>query len=300
MAFRDFSKYIYEFNALDMRLPDKSDQIKYYNKWMRNYSIIFKSDYNFVGIEWDLRCRKALREIFTSATFFIEAKKTLEMSCFSSYYFCLYYSLFHAIYSVIFLDSHLSIENLINVTHRNIINLFHSKFCNAKTDAMSREIKPLFESLKYRREYYSYVTPFNNIFSHEEDMKHLERALIDCYQLSCFHSLLIECSYGKNVGKITRFKSGDEVYEFNKLFNKLFSKQDSNSENLLDPSSKILWGELMKWGFEPEYFVLDLEHQFDEFHTYDNFQEENEHSLNITDIWSFIYSSITIAPEDLK
>ena len=104
MAFRDYSEYIFGFKALDLKKPDIIEQKKYYNKWMQKYSVVFNGDDNFQGIEWDLRCKKALREIFSSATFFMEAKKNLEMGCFSSYYFGLYYSLFHAIYSVIFLD----------------------------------------------------------------------------------------------------------------------------------------------------------------------------------------------------
>ena len=75
MAFQDFSRYIFGFSALDTKMPDIIDQRKYYDRWMCKYSYIFSSDDNFHGIEWDLRCRKTLREIFSSATFFMEAKK---------------------------------------------------------------------------------------------------------------------------------------------------------------------------------------------------------------------------------
>ena len=122
MAFRDYSKYIFGFGALDLKMPDTIEQKKYYNRWMQKYSVVFNGDDNFQGIEWDLRCKKALREIFSSATFFMEAKKNLEMGCFSSYYFGLYYSLFHAIYSVIFLDVNSSMDKLFDITHKNIIN----------------------------------------------------------------------------------------------------------------------------------------------------------------------------------
>lgn len=76
MPFADFSNYRFVFNKLDVNSKISDDQIKYYNKWMKKYSQIFKNeDKSLIAIEWDLRCRKALREFFSSATFFIEAKK---------------------------------------------------------------------------------------------------------------------------------------------------------------------------------------------------------------------------------
>lgn len=125
MSFKDFSSYNFGFNRLDAKLKNSDDQNKYYNKWMKKYNKIFKSkEKSLIVIEWDLRCRKALHEIFSSATFFIEAKKNLEMKCFSSYYFCLYYSLFHAIYSSIFLDVESDINKLLSITHKKLsINL---------------------------------------------------------------------------------------------------------------------------------------------------------------------------------
>lgn len=89
MSFQNFSNYRFAFNRLDSKLASPDAQKRYYNKWMQKYATIFKGEEKVsVAVEWDLRCRKALREIFSSATFFIEAKKDLEMKCFSSYYFC--------------------------------------------------------------------------------------------------------------------------------------------------------------------------------------------------------------------
>lgn len=220
------------------------------------------------------------------------------MKCFSSYYFCLYYSLFHAIYSSVFLDVNSDINSLLNITHRNIINIFISAFGNSKSDIMTREIETLFVNLKYRSEYYSYVTPFNNIFNYEEDLKILREILLDCYQLTSFHSLMIEKSYCKNIGKITKFTNEDEVYEFDVLFHNLFSKKDEVGKNKLDSSCEFLRGELLQYGFKPEYISLDLEHQFDEFHTYDGFYagDNNKDALKISDIWLFVAEALMQNP----
>ncbi len=55
---------------------------------------------------------------------------------------------------------------------------------------------------------------FNNLFDYEEDLKKLEQILLDCYQLTSFHSLMIEKSYQKKYGKVTRFTNADEIYEY--------------------------------------------------------------------------------------
>lgn len=291
MSFKDYSGYIYGFDLLDQRLSEKASQEKYYNKWMRKYADIFNcKDVRITAIEWDLRCRKSLREIFSSATFFVEAVKTLEMRCFSSYYFCMYYSLFHAIYASIFLDADSNIDKLLGVTHRNIINIFKSAFANSKADIMAGDINLLFADLKYKREYYSYVTPFNNLFDYKQDLEVLRCVLKECYQLTSFHSLLVEKSYDKNVGKVIKLSNKNELNKFDNLFYCLFSKKDRMNEHKIDDSCIFLRNELLRYGFKPEYIVLDLDHQFDEFHTYDGFDDEqgSEDGLNISTIWSFV------------
>lgn len=76
MSFADFSNYRFGFNELDAKLKNLETQKKYYDKWMKKYAGIFKYNENsLTSIEWDLRCRKALREIFSSATFLLKHRK---------------------------------------------------------------------------------------------------------------------------------------------------------------------------------------------------------------------------------
>lgn len=119
-----------------------------------------------------------------------------------------------------------------------------------------------------------------------------------CYQLTSFHSLMIEKSYQKNIGKVTRFTNADEIYEFDELFHRLFSKKNETGKSRLDSSCEFLRGELLQYGFKPEYIALDLDHQFDEFHTYDGFYhgDSNKEALKITDIWTFVVSALMQAP----
>lgn len=295
MSFNDYSKYIFSFSRLDNLLPDISLQKHYYNKWMTKYSNIFKQDSTILqSMEWDLRCRKSLREIFSSATFFQEAKKNLEYKCFSSYYFSLYYSLFHAIYACIFLDTECKMSQLTGVTHRNIIKLFISAYGNTSKDIMSRQIENVFEELKYKREYYSYVTPFNNIFNITEDLNKLEPILLNCYQLAAMHSLFINTSYNKHIGSTQKIYSYEDKTIFEGMFNEFFAKKSPNNTFDLDSSCEYMKYEMLKYGIHPEYISIDLEHSFDEFHTYDNFYNDtvSENSLSIATIWNFIFQAL--------
>lgn len=295
MSFNDYSTYRFQFDRLDKRLADTNNQKRYFDKWMKKYSEIFKHEDTFlISMEWDLRCRKALREIFSSATFYQEAKKNIENRCFSSYYFCLYYSLFHAVYACIFLDTECTVPQLLDITHKNIIKLFISAYGNTSKDIMSHDVEILFENLKYRREYYSYVTPFNNLFNYTDDLKSLEPILLDCYQLASMHSLFINKSYTKQIHSVKKIHSPKEMYVFETLFNNFFSKKNPDKTTKLDPSSEYMKFEMIEFGFLPEYIALDLDHQYDEFHTYDGFYDgtTTDKPLIVTDIWSFVAQAL--------
>lgn len=295
MSFNDFSDYTIKFDRLDARISDPKRQNKYYLRWREKYANTFKTENKLlIAIEWDLRCKRALREIFSSATFYVEAKKNLEMRCFSSYYFCLYYALFHAMYSCAFLDTELTVNQLLEMTHSNLPNVFTSAHGNSKNDMLSRDVEELFVELRHKREYYSYFTPFNNLFDYREDLEKLEPVLLDCYQLTSFLSLIAEKSYRKNVGGITQIACSEDRLNFEALFSNMFSKQSPSGHNLLDSSCEILKGELLQHGLIPEYISLDIEHQFDEFHTYDNYYgyDSNESALNILDIWALVAKAL--------
>lgn len=293
ISFKIFSDYCYSFGMLDSEMPNLKEQEKYHNRWMQKYATIFKNADSSIGIEWDLRCRKALKEMFSSAMLYTECKKNLEMCCFSSYYFCLYYSMFHAIKSVLFFDTNTTIDKLLDKTHSSTIDTFAGAFANSKKDVLNKEVKMLFEEFKFKRECYSYQTPFNNLFNYEEDLQKLEKVLVQCYQLGSFHSLMVEKSYKKHNGHIIKLTDSDERNRFIILFNKIFSKKDLNGCYVLEDSCENLKNELLRYGCLPIYIALDLEHELDEFHTYDSFYKNScDHSLKITDIWSVLVKAL--------
>lgn len=285
MSFNRFSPYTANFSRLDKRIDDEANQQKYYNRWMLKYSRLFSKDNNWAVIEWDLRCRKALREIFSSATFYAEAKINLNMKCFSSYYFCLYYSLFHALYAALFLDTESTLDKLFDINHSNLITRFISAYGNTKDDIFDRYVEGLFKQFKYRREYYSYFTPLNNIFDPAEELDLLHNTILDCYQLVAFHSLMLQKSSHKHSNGIARITI-DYKEQFDTVFAQLFAKADEEGKLQFDDSAANVKAEITRYGAMPEYILLDLDHQFDEFHTYDSFYNDyNENMLQISDIW---------------
>ncbi|MBE5842695.1 MAG: hypothetical protein E7302_00790 [Butyrivibrio sp.] len=280
---------------MDKRISNEDDQKRYYDAWMKKYQEVFADITTEKAIEWDLRCAKSMREIFTSAEFLVEAKKCLETRCYSSYYFCLYYSLFHAIYACEFMDVDARIDTLDSITHSKLIKIFESAYCNGRNGIFSKDIISFFLELRYRREYYSYVTPFNNIFDFNDDIIKLEDHDKDCYQVACFHSLLVHRSYFRRGGKFEKIVNPQQYRYMEDLFERFFAKKSNEGKMMLDPAAENIRSEAIRDGFAPWYICLELDHQYDELHTYDGFYNMEYHGiepLNAADSYSVVYSAM--------
>ncbi|EPR07748.1 hypothetical protein [Ruminiclostridium papyrosolvens] len=190
------------FELLNKNIPDEKEQTKYYNNWMSRYSKIFKSCDENKLIEWTIRTRKSLKEIATSSTFFTEAQFAFQNGIYSAYYFLSYYSLFHAMLSTLYLDDKETVEKLININHSKVINCFSSNFAIGKKPIISFNAREHFETLKFLREYSSYSMPLNEFFMKNKDIinpqEFLEDDLMQCYQLTNFHSIMLKNSYENN------------------------------------------------------------------------------------------------------
>ena len=75
MGFEKYSKHFnVNFSYLNMTISDEILQEKYYQSYMTKYSNISKAKNENDIILWDVRLRRSLKEIFSSASFFIEAE----------------------------------------------------------------------------------------------------------------------------------------------------------------------------------------------------------------------------------
>ena len=142
MAFERFNKGIYSnFSYINRNIINYELQQKYYEKRMQEYSVVSKRNNKVDILEWAIRIRKSLKEIFTSALFYCESEKSKEYGCFASTYYLRYYSLFHAMLSNLFLDEKQSINELMETTHTKVVNCFQSNYCTNKFPIINNKIK---------------------------------------------------------------------------------------------------------------------------------------------------------------
>lgn len=291
MSFEDFSIYVFPFSRLDEKISDNDLQKKYYDRWMQKYAKNLNVGDASI-IEWNLRCHKAMREMFSSADFFVEAKICLENGCYSAYYFALYYSLFHAVYATLFMDTDTSIDSLLKITHTNLVNKFINAYCRGKPHLFNDDINEIVKNYRYRREYFSYCTPFNNIFNFEHDLAEVEQIILDYMQLTSFHSLMLSNSFNNTKLKIVKLNAGANAQYFWELIEKLFTKVNEVGKTVRDSAIDDFISECFRDGCRPEYIALDLDHQFDELHTYDWGHDIKDGGLKAADVYSVVYRAV--------
>lgn len=277
MSFESFNKGIYSnFSYLNKNIENCELQNKYYQKCMHAYSAISKRGDNNDIIEWSIRIRKSLKEIFTSALFYIESEKCEIDGCFASTYYLRYYSLFHAMLSNLFLDEKQNISDLMDINHTKVANCFVSNYCSNSFPIIDKEIKENFNILKFMREYYSYTMPMNEIFNHgrsgrwDEKIINLKEKIIQCFQLANFLVVCIENSFFKNFTTYLKIDENNKVI-FNEIFKMVNGKKGPNSTQvILDDADRNECRESLKDGVSIDNYNLDLEHFCDEFRSYDS------------------------------
>lgn len=298
MAFEKYSRYgNTNFCLLNAIMPDEKAQKIYYERWMTRYAKLFKDGNDENIIEWDLRTRKAMKEVLTSASFYVEATCVYKSSCFSASYYLMYYSLFHAMLSSLWLDDKQTIDNLIVINHSKIANCFFSNFCTPKQSLISNDIQDLWEDLRFLREYYSYSMPLNDMFDEELDIEKLtqklKKKITQCFQITSLHSVMFENSFGKH-GRLVKINNDNWVF-FWTLFDKVNGKKHSKTKTyLLDPADKSARSELINNACGIECITLDIEHHFDEFRGYHGVVEAvtEPKIFNVSDIWTLVWKSI--------
>lgn len=298
MALEEFSKYCnVNFSYLNQNMSDLNKQKKYYQKYVEKYNSISKKNNRNDIILWDVRLRKSLKEIFTSAAFFVEGQYVYEQNCFTSYYFLMYYSLFHAMLATLFLDEKLTVEELMDINHSKVLNCFVSNHCTSKFPIIKSEIKYHFEILKYMREYYSYSMPMNEFFEEIEGLenpkKFIENDIKQCFQLANFLSVCLENSFVKHFQRVTKINQ-DSMYYLIELFKKVNGKPHPTRKgrHLIEYSDENALNERLTWGCQVAYLNLDLEHFTDEFRTYPGDLDKSENTINIAEIWNVVYSAL--------
>ena len=72
-------------------------------------------------------------------------------------------------------------------------------------------------------------------------------------------------------------------------------KPNAERRNSTDPAIDNWKHELLRDGARPTYIALELDHQYDELHTYDGFYDDkykSEDAVKSGDIYSLVYEAI--------
>ncbi len=154
------------------------------------------------------------------------------------------------------------------------------------------DIDAIVKKYRYRREYFSYCTPFNNIFNFEHDLAEVEQIILDYMQLTSFHSLMLSNSFNNTKLKIVKLNAGANAQFFWELIEKLFTKVNEVGKTVRDSAINNFISESFRDGCRPEYIALDLDYQSDELHTYDWGHDIKDGGLKAADVYSVVYRAV--------
>lgn len=295
MGFDDINQYgLGQFDSIKEKFNTAQDQDSYYQKWMRNYSEMFKTSNDLNVIEWKVREWRAIKEIYASAIFYKETQFALENRCIASYYFSAYYSIFHAMLSAICLDTNITLNQISDINHSKVGKQFKNTYCHGKNSILSEDIYEFFNKAKYLREYYSYTPPLNMSFYDSSYLENLKQFLIQCFQLTSLQSLILEKSNKHSCSR--KIVTHEQYLHVLQSFNKLVSKPsiDENNKYILDPADLNVRNDILKYGIDFQFIALQLDHTFDEFRLYDDSPKffHTDNGIKTNSIYSFIYNSI--------
>lgn len=200
--------------------------------------------------------------MYNSSQMFIEAKKTKEIGCIIGHFFLCYYSLFHAMQSLLFLNVNLDSEKILDLSHNEVKKYFEDFYCKGKDSIMPPSIINLFVILKDYRELYSYTMPFNHPQEVIIEMDTLKYYITLCFQLLSLNSFILS----KSQRGILAFDSNLREY-----FERCCYKKDSTSENLIkDDADMNFWYQFKKYGTDFTPYAIDIEFDMDEYGGYDS------------------------------
>lgn len=231
-----YTKKGYEFDTslMDSCIPDKNKQILYYSDWVSQYKTALHECSPDNMAEWVIRSNKSIWSMFSSAEILVEAENCLANNCFVSFYFCLYYSLFHAIYSLLYMTPALKLNDLYRISHSTLINNFKNHFTQ-QHDMFDSSAIDFFYELKNKREYYSYNSPMNLVFENTtEDLTKTKSMVLTMYQTLFFHSfiaqnessIILTDSSTTSAIKHCRITNLEDRIGFQESFTKFFSNVD--------------------------------------------------------------------------
>jgi uncharacterized protein (UPF0332 family) len=112
--------------------------------------------------EWGWRCFKTMRSLLFSALLYVESKRAQKDKYPDAIYcYSLYYSLFHASFSLLCMHPQIQINHLMRISHSQLMKLVENKF--VQTGVLPDSFTKSLEKLKVVRELTSYFAPLGGL-----------------------------------------------------------------------------------------------------------------------------------------
>lgn len=288
--FEDYIKDLpSNFSELNQYANEKGIIDRYYSTTKGNYNKFFKESDSLELNKFGIRHYRAKKEMFASAQMFIEAKRTKEVGCIIGHFFLCYYSLFHAMQALLFLNYHLDNEKILDLTHNEVKKYFGDFYCKGSKSIIPKEILDLFAILKEYRELYSYTMPFNNPNNVAIQFEKLEYYNTLCYQLLNLNSFIIyKIRYGISYNHDMVVKN---------YFEKCCFKIEPVTNDLIkDDADENFWYEVMTGGIDLSPYSVEIDHDMDEYGGYDEDKLEELGFMGCDNIkmsaFRFVYNAI--------
>jgi hypothetical protein len=299
MKLDEYFGYVTSFYHLDFNLGTDAARKNYHDSWLGRYKLAMASWDEYDVAIWSVRCRQSLKLCFSSAYFAIEADRAKQNQVLASAYYLAYYSVLHAMWSVLYLHPDESLNKVTEFTHSKTAKFFHSWFSQSKDAIIKYDSRELAENLRFMREYYSYRMPLNHPFGHGSgdfnpaDYPH--RGFVkQCIQLANLHSHILR----KAAEKYSKCGSGVD-YPFEQhvrfesdFFNVNGKEHPDGVSRILDPADRTAFNEFMRLGCEILPHSLAYDHFFDEYMTYSSSSSGSPTPEIIQETRSFVYFSL--------
>jgi hypothetical protein len=143
------------------------NEITEYSRWVsKNFSSFCKAGFTSeLNSEWILRTYSATKMVMASTLLLNSAKHSIDNNNMVTVPYLLYYSLFNACRSLIYvspMQTSKNLDDLITTTHSKVINVSSSIVSNLNKP-LSKKLKELLLDLQYERELFSYKFPADGL-----------------------------------------------------------------------------------------------------------------------------------------
>lgn len=259
-------KYAANFSCLDSIWKEGQGDT-YFAEWEKKYKDYLETADEFGKVCLGIRIYRVKKEVFSSAQMFTEAIVAKKEGCLTAYFFLCYYALFHAMESVLFMNTDLDDGKILGLSHRKVKKYFQEYYCMGEHSILPEKLIALFERLKTFREYYSYTMPLNVSGAEQIDMNELEHCLKLCYQLAHVHEHIL-FDLCKGVDRIP----GREMEILIYFVNCCCKLNPDSQKPMMDDADQGALSELLRFGADYSPMCITIDHDFDEYGGYDSWK----------------------------